>query len=111
MLVLTVALLVAGLVRKWDWALKAALVPGLVGILSGFLSEKIDRAWMALSNQLGKVIPPLMLGLIFYLFLFPLALLFRGLSRKDPLVLRNSGASLFRETRKQFDKTSFERTW
>ena len=111
MLTLTVALLLIGLVRKWDWALKAAIVLGIVGILSDVLSEKIDWAWMQLSRLLGNIIPPVMLGLVFYVFIFPVSLLFRVISGKDPLLLRNSPDSTFRESRKEFDKPSFERTW
>jgi hypothetical protein len=111
MLTLTVALLLAGLIRKWDWALKAAIVAGVAGILSDVISEKIDWAWMRLSRLLANIIPPLMLGLVFYVFIFPVSVLFRVITGKDPLLLRHSAGSTFRETRKEFDKPSFERTW
>lgn len=111
MLTLMVALLLAGLIKKWDWAVKAAIAIGIIGALSDLLSKKIDWAWMQLSKRLANIIPPLMLGGVFYVFIFPVSVLFRLLSGKDPLSLHNSAASTFRESRKEFDKPSFERTW
>ncbi len=111
MLAITFALILVFLVKKWHWALTSALIIGGIGVFSAFLSEKIDGAWTLLGKLMNRVFPPLLLGLIFYVFIFPVSLLYRLLAKKDALLLKNKNGSTFRENRKDFDKPSFERTW
>jgi hypothetical protein len=111
MLTLTVALLLISLSKKWDLGIKLSLVIGAIGIFSTYLSVRIDRAWMKLADVMSSVFPPLLLGAVFYIFIFPVSLLFRFVAKKDPLLLRNKEKSTFRGDKKDFDKPSFERTW
>ena len=88
-----------------------AFVIGMTGVLSTFLSIRIEKMWMKLAWGLGLVVPNLVLGMFFYAVIFPISLLSRLFKRKDNLVLRNRAQSLFVETKKRFDKTSFEKPW
>ncbi len=110
-LTISVGFLVAYLITKAHWALLVALVIGLIGVLSGFLAKKVDWLWMKLTWILSLIVPNILLGAVFYLFLFPIALLARVFGKKDPLLLNNSKASTYTSENKVFDKASFENPW
>jgi len=52
----------------------------------------LNVAWMTLGLWLGKIVSPIVLGLIFLLIFTPLALVLR-LSRRDELLLKHSPSS------------------
>jgi len=107
MLVISMGFLVLYLIFAWKWAIYVSLAVGLIGIISTFLSSKIEWAWMKLSKILGYIIPNILLSLVFYLLLFPLSF-FSKLSRKDPLMLSDKYQTYFVDINKEPDKKSFE---
>ena len=109
-LTITVGFIIVYLATDLRWALQLSLIIGLIGVFSPFLSKKIDFVWMKLAWFLGLIVPNILLSIIFYLFLFPIALLSR-LFNKDNLMLQKQQKTLFRDTNRTFDKTYFEKTW
>jgi len=109
-LVIATGFLVLFLIFHRQWMLTVSLVVGLAGILSSFLAGWITWLWDLLAKGLNLLIPKLLLGITFYLILYPLALLSR-LSRKDPLLLSRKHTSCFVTRNIQFDKSSFEKVW
>ena len=78
-------LLDAGSPRTWSLGIAgawAAIALALPRILTG-----PNRLWMAFGERAGRITNPLVLGLVFFLFVTPMALLMR-LFGKDPLGLR-----------------------
>lgn len=110
-LTITVGFLVLYLIAKMQWMLTVSIVVGITGILSTYLAKQIDFLWMKLTWILGQIVPNILLSVIFYLFLFPVALLSRLFGKKNLLNLRNSEKSLFKDKNKEFDKASFEKPW
>jgi len=110
-LVITVGFLVVYFFSKWQWAFYVALIVGITGALSGYLANRIDFLWTKLAWLLSMIIPNILLSLVFFLLLTPIAWLSRLFGNPDPLDLKNTNASLFKETNKQFEKTSFEKPW
>lgn len=110
-LTISVGFIVVFLVTKMKWALMVSLGVGLVGVFSTFLSEQIDFVWGKLTWVLSLIVPNIILSIIFYLFLFPIALLSKIFGKKDPMMLKNKSTSVFRSVEKQFDERSFERTF
>lgn len=110
---LTIAMgfLVVFLATKLNWALYVALIVGLTGMFSTFLSQKIDFLWMKLAGVLSLIVPNILLGAVFYLFLFPISLLARLFRKDDPLMLKNKVDSTFTTENKAFSKGSFEKPW
>ena len=64
------------------WLLYTALIAGVAGMLSLRLNRWIHRGWFFLGDQLGRVMGKVLLGVIFFLVLFPLSLLSRLTGRK-----------------------------
>lgn len=109
-LVIAMGFLLLNLLSGYTWALKVSLLIGLIGIFSDALSKKIDWAWMKLSSLLSKIVPPILIGIIFFLVLYPLSLLSK-LFTKDPLMLSNKYDSYFVNVDKPFEKSSLEKLW
>ena len=110
-LTIVIGFLVIYAVTHFTWALWVAIVVGALGLLSSFLAQKIQNLWMGLSTVLSYIIPPILLSIIFYILLFPIALLSRLFGEKDPLQLRKTDKSLFKTVDKEFTKDTFEKTW
>jgi hypothetical protein len=64
-----------------------ALTLGLVFLISEKLSKAVLRLWWKIAHLLGWINTRILLGLVFYIFLFPIAL-FSRLFTKDPLSLK-----------------------
>jgi ABC-type microcin C transport system permease subunit YejE len=110
-LTISVGFTVLYLMTKWDWTIITALAVGLAGVFSTYLSKKIDFIWMKLSLLLSLIVPNVLLTIIFFLLLFPIALLSRMFGNKDPLNLKNKNESYFKSTDRPIDKASFEKLW
>lgn len=110
MLLLTVGFLILHVVFSIRWALTTAIIVGAIGVLSPYLSRKIEWVWMKFSDISGYFIPKVLLSLLFFLILFPISLIYR-IFRKDPLMLSNNYKTFFIDINKETDKKSFEKTW
>ena len=93
------------------WALLISVIIGLVGIFSDYLSKVVDSAWMKLSWLLSLIVPNILLGITYYLILFPISVLSKIFGQKDPLKLKNNSNTLFKTVKKEFNKASFEKPW
>lgn len=99
------------LLTEWKSFIFLSCIIGLIGILSPYLSEKIDWFWWKLSWLLSLIVPNILLSIVFYLFLFPIAILARILSKRDPLKLRNNENSTYVCRNDEIKKETFERPW
>jgi polyferredoxin len=109
-LTIVTGLIVVFLVFKIKWILLIAVVIGLLGMFSVYLSNKITWAWLKLSEGMGWVMSKVILGAVFFLFLFPLALISR-LFNKDRLKLKRADGSYFYERNHQYEKEDLVNTW
>lgn len=109
-LIISMGFLIIYLLFLWQWAVFVSLIVGVVGIISSFLSRKIEWCWMKLTKLLGYIIPNILLGIVFFFFLFPISLFYKLFS-KDPLMLSKKYKSYFIDINKEIDKKSFEKTW
>jgi hypothetical protein len=66
---------------------------------------------MKLSFVLSKIIPNILLSIVYFLCLVPIAFLSRLFAKKDVLILKNKSNSLFVNVNENFDKTFFEKPW
>jgi predicted membrane protein len=110
MLTISMGFLLLYLIFDREWAVFVSLVVGLIGIVSPFLSRKIEWIWMKIAKVLGYIVPNILLSIVFYVFLFPLAFLSRLFS-KDPLMLSDKHKSYFVDINEEVEKDSFEKTW
>lgn len=82
-----------------------------LGVFSIEASIIIERIWFIISSILSRIIPNVLLSLIFFLILTPTALLSKLFKSKTEFKSKNNHKSTFKIVNKRFDKKSFERAW
>jgi hypothetical protein len=110
-LTITVGFLVLSEVFKNEAFLIVSIVVGLIGIISTRLSLLLHKGWMKLSQLLSLIVPNIVLALVFYLILTPIALLSRLFNSKGQFQLKNNTSTLFKERNHTFGKKDFEKIW
>lgn len=80
-------------------------------LFSHYVSIKIDFLWLNLADLLSKVMPTILLVLLFYLFLFPLSLFAKLFSKEQPLSLKNNRDSTFTDLSEEFNLNFFKKLW
>jgi hypothetical protein len=90
---------------------KIAVGIGLVSIFIPIAAKGIEWVWLKLAHVLGWINSKILLSLIFFLFLLPIAILSR-LFTKDPLKLKGRDIkSLFTERNHSYAKEDLENIW
>ncbi len=105
----------AGFVGLWfvynaKWMLIAAFLVALVGALSVKLTSGITWLWFKLAQILGWVNSKVLLGIVFYLFLFPISFLMKIFS-KTALILNSGKSSYFSERNHTYKPEDLENIW
>ena len=88
-----------------------AIAIGLTAIFSEKANDKIIWVWNKITEILGLIMPNVLLTLVFYLFLTPLAWINKINRKKNPLQLKNNTVSIFVNEKKEFSKESLEKIW
>lgn len=110
-LTISVGFLVVFIVTKLNWTLWLALGIGICGVFSDALSRLIEIAWMKLAKILSYIVPNILMGLIFFCFLLPIALLSKVFRKADVMHLKNNSNTVYTEKSIVYDKTHFENMW
>ena len=95
--------------RVWIPFCAAVLLTGL--LLKGAASRMV-QGWLGFSLILSHCNSRVILTLVFFLFLTPLALLYRLFAR-NPLMLRKDekAATYFQSRKRSFERGDFEKMW
>jgi predicted membrane protein len=114
MLVITVGMLVLYFIfrsKSWsNYLLITSLVMGLIGVFSNFLSEKVTWVWGKIAHILGTFNSYVLLTAIFFIFLTPVAFLFK-LTRKDNLKLKAQKGTVYEERNHLYVAKDLENVW
>jgi hypothetical protein len=110
-LVVSTALLLFFLIFKAPWLLYTAFGLSLLALISRSFAYWFTRGWLGFSEVLGFVMSRLILTLLWFLILTPIALLYR-LFHKDPLQLkRNRKATYYTERGHTYTARDLQNTW
>ena len=82
-----------------------------IGVLSYKSSVIIEKIWFKVSYLLSQLIPNILLSLIFFLLLTPIAFLSKLFNSKTDFNSINNQDTTFKTQNKSFVKESFERAW
>lgn len=108
-LVFVLVFIILFLIYERNWMLTTAIILGCVGLFIPWLSRKIHALWMGFAEILGSVMNKVILSVVFFVFLTPVAFLkrlFRGNSMK-----KSRQASFYTERSITYDKKSLEDLW
>lgn len=110
-LVITVGFLVLYLIFENKYLLNVGIIVGILGVLSGWISQKIEWFWFKLTYVLSLIVPNVLLGVIFYLILTPIAF-FAGLAQKtDTLQIKKPEVSSFSTVNKKYSPSDLKNPW
>ena len=110
-LTITVGFIIIYLVSDYKWALWVSACIGTLGLISSFLRRKIEWVWFKLAWLLSLIGPNIILTIVFYLILSPIALLRRAVSKTQRFKLKNTDTTFFQSIHKTFDTKSFTNPW
>jgi len=82
-----------------------------IGVFSVKVSKLIEKIWFKIAYILSQLVPNILLSLIFYFVLTPLAILSKLFNSKTEYLSINNQDTAFKSQNKVFDKKSFERAW
>ncbi len=71
---------------RW-WAAGVAATFALLAFVAPRVLAPLNRAWMKLGLWMGRVVSPIVLGILFFVVFWPMGLLMRA-AGKDPLRLK-----------------------
>ena len=110
-LIIVIGMLVVHIITKYNWALYTALVVGLLGAVSEYMAGIINNVWLKIGMVLSYIVPNIILSIIFYVFLTPIAILSRIFGEKNQLNLKNTEKSIFKVRNTLYSIESFENPW
>jgi hypothetical protein len=111
LLTIVAGFLFIGIIADALWPTWVALAVAVVGLTSHRLASIIHKGWMGLAHLLGLIVPNILLATVFYLILFPMALLSRVFGQKDPLHLKPGAPTLFKTYNKAYTAADLEKPW
>jgi hypothetical protein len=92
------------------YLLLTALILGLIGVFIPYLADKIHIGWMKLAHVMGWVMSKVILTLVFFIFLVPMAFIVKAIG-KTGVRLKPGGNSYYKERNFLYDKESLENVW
>ena len=110
MLVITVGFLVLYYFTKSNPLLLVALVSGLIGVFSNFLSSKVAWLWGKIAHYLGLINGGILLSAIFFIVLTPIAFIFK-ITRKDNLKLNRQSDTVYTTRNHQYIDGDLKNVW
>ncbi|MCG8373163.1 MAG: hypothetical protein MI700_06500 [Balneolales bacterium] len=109
-LVIVVGLLVVAAIFDNEYIAYASLVIGLIMLIIPPAGNWIVWGWFKLAEVLSRVVNPTVLGLLYFLFISPIAIAFR-LAGNDPMRLKDNRGSLFETREHTYTKRDLEKPW
>lgn len=109
-LVIVVGLLVVAAVFDTATPAYIALAVGLVSLVIPVVGIAIVWGWYKLAELMSRIVNPVVLGLMYFVFITPIAFLFRMFGN-DPLSLDKPKGSLYDYHEKTYQPADLENPW
>lgn len=97
---------------KISWAVYVSIFLLALSLFENPLSEFISASWLNFSKILGKISNFIILCMVFYALITPLALIWRLFNKKEfRHFLSNKNTSVFEDVDRDFSQNYFEKTF
>jgi hypothetical protein len=110
-LVIVTGLLALSLIFEQPVLTKAALIVGLLAIFVTAAARAIEWLWFRLALGLGWVNSRILLSVIFFGFLLPMAWFSRWFTKDSLNLKRNNASSIFTTRNHKYIKKDLENLW
>jgi predicted membrane protein len=109
---LSLACLIGHFIFDMQWLIVIAAVLLTLNAAESRLAVLIARGWMKFGMYMGKVLSALILAILFYLFLLPLAFAFRLFNKKAVNhFTTDQKPTCFEDVNRTYSKELFEKLW
>lgn len=109
-LVIVLGFLVLYFIFEVPALLYVSAVVGIGSMLFGWFEKAVLWVWFKIAHILGWINTRILLSIVFYVFLFPMGLLYRALT-KNPLQLKRVSKSVYQERDHTYTKEDLENIW
>ncbi len=109
-LVLATASLVFFLIYKLSWLLFFAFSFGIIGLFFNKLAGWINWGWHKIADAMGFLMSRVLLTIVFFVVLIPVALIYR-IFNKDPLQLKRKSNSYWNLREHEYAAKDLENIW
>ncbi|MBO9564580.1 MAG: DUF3623 family protein [Niastella sp.] len=107
-------LVLAGIVLYWlmgkKYLLTIAFVLGVIGVFVPFLANQIHWAWHKMGHYMGLITGKILLGIVFFVILYPLSAASK-LFRKNAFQVKPGSPSYFKDRNMEYTKETMENIW
>lgn len=110
MLIIAAGFIALFFIFKIKWFLLTAFTIAFLGAMSKPFTQATTWLWFKLSEGLGWINARILLGIIFFLILFPISLLMR-LFNKNVLKLKKQTTSYYTERNHTYTNEDLENVW
>jgi hypothetical protein len=110
-LVIVTGLVVLYFIFKSPWWLYAAAAVGLLSLAIPVVGDLIVKVWFKIAEVLGNINGKIILSVLFFVFLFPIALLYRMTSKNPLAIKRTDDKSFYTERNHLYTKEDLEQSW
>jgi len=110
-LIIVTGLLIIYLIKNWT---PLIIIAGLIGFVGIFLNKPaswITWLWYKLGDLLGKIIPKIILLIIYFLFLVPLAFFYRLFSKNESPFRTKVVSSMWIERGHSYSREDIIKPW
>lgn len=111
LLVICTGLVLVYFIFDIQWILYVSFGLGLLGILSEWFSKKVEWVWFKLTYMLSMVVPNILLAVVFFLILTPIAFLATIFKKKDAFQLKRPEKSAYQTINKTYQSVDLENPW
>ena len=94
-----------------NYFITIAFIISVLSILSEWIANFIASLWLKLAKLLSYIAPNIIMSLVFFLMLTPIALLQKLLKRNSTFMMNDTQKSTFSDSNKSIDRTHFEKPW
>lgn len=110
LLVLAGAMIVVFWISPKKIYLLVALLFVFIGVASPYLAGKISWLWLKFAELLGAVMSKIILSVVYFVFLVPIAIIYR-LTKKNPLFLKRQKDTYYIRRNKLYSPKDIENIW
>lgn len=96
-----------------DWMIMASVVMSLVLLFAFPWAARFYQYWIVITQFTGKIVTWIILAFIYFLVLYPTALIRRMVSKEDEIIRyqKTSGLSYFKTRNKSYQASDFNDPW
>lgn len=110
-LVITVGFIALYFVFHVNYFITIAFAISVLSIVSEWIANLISSLWLKLATLLSYIVPNIIMSLVFFLILTPIALVQKLLKKNTTFRLGDTLNSTFLYSNRSIDKTHFEKPW